>query len=531
MPYAASPYRQNLPRWAKITGIIILVIGQYFISGLNGNIGFRIVSYFGLDSSKVSFFLHISTVGLVVMFPLAYRFRDFFKRISLLLWAMGLQLLICMLCYITYNETLLLISSILMGALKIVIILDFLALIIGLFPFMRNRGLLYGIFYGFSRIMGEVSTYTTLHIVENYHWSSVFLFSAGVAAISILLTLVFFHNSRIQRKVPLYQIDWISVILLMISGISLCYITVMGKEKDWFASTQIINATLIFIPSTVAFIYRQLHLKRPFWNLRVFKKYKQVPLGFGLMLLLFFFHETSILLHTYTDYNFSGEEHYLAHLTLIQILSYLIGFPLAGYLFYKGIPKRILLCFGFLCYAASLIYFSNIIQSTLSFSDLVLPLSLGDLAYAFTLTTAAAFMSTNILREDNKDRAMGSIYARYVLGSFGGYALYTNWLFRGTTQNASFLSKNINLTQLPFSKQFNQISAGFLSRGTDLHIARQKALQIIQQKVHVQAMLMTIRDITCIVGVLALITAIVILFVRKLEMHKVEGKNSYKIIP
>src|SRR5699024_6656521 len=175
MAYLHTPYRNYVPRWGKVAGIILLVMAQYLISGLNGEIGPRVTSYFGLDSSRVSFFLHISAVGLVVMFPLAYRFRAFFRRISLLLWAMGLQLLISLVCVFTYNQSLLLISSVLMGALKIVCILDFLALCIGLFPSMRDRGLLYGIFYAFSRIMQQVATYINLTLIKNYNWKAIFI--------------------------------------------------------------------------------------------------------------------------------------------------------------------------------------------------------------------------------------------------------------------------------------------------------------------------------------------------------------------
>src|SRR5699024_7713321 len=308
--------------------------------------------------------------------------------------------------------------------LKIVCILDFLALCIGLFPSMRDRGLLYGIFYAFSRIMQQVATYINLTLIKNYNWKAIFILSAVIAGISMLLCLQFFHPKRMQRKVPLYQVDWWSVVLISLSGVSMCYFFVMGKELNWFASSSIVFAGLLFLISSIVFIWRQLNAKRPFWNLRIFSNYSQVPLGFGMMVVLFFFHATSMLYNIYIDYNFQGEAHYLAHITFIQVITYLICFPLAGYLFHKGYSKRLLFSIGFLCYAASLFYFSSIIQTDLSYCDLAPPLVLSSIAYPFTLVTAAAFMSTNISRKDNKDRAMGSIYARYVLGSFVFYALF-----------------------------------------------------------------------------------------------------------
>src|SRR5699024_10946949 len=108
--------------------------------------------------------------------------------------------------------------------------------------------------------------------------------------------------------------------------------------------------------------------------------------------------------------------------------------------------------------AASLFYFSSIIQTDLSYWDLAPPLVLSSIAYPFTLVTAAAFMSTNISRKDNKDRAMGSIYARYVLGSFVFYALFSNWVFRGTAQRMTTLASAISPTNLNFSQHFHAMT-------------------------------------------------------------------------
>ncbi|AYD47040.1 MFS transporter [Arachidicoccus soli] len=248
--YHSSPYRANMPRWVAIIGTTLLLALQYFISGLNEDIAPRLTSYFGLDSSKVSFFLLISTVGLVAILPITYRFRDYFRRVSLLLGVIGLQFFISVLCIFTSNEVLLLITSFLMGGLKIICIIDFLSLSIDLFPFLKNRGLFYGVFYGFVRTMREVSSYFTLTLIDQYDWRVIFIVSAIAAIFSIFICLVLFHRSRMQRKVPLYQVEWISMLLMIVAGVSLCYILTMGKEKEWFASQEIVYASILLIPKS-----------------------------------------------------------------------------------------------------------------------------------------------------------------------------------------------------------------------------------------------------------------------------------------
>lgn len=531
MAYASSPFRKNLPRWAKVTGLILLIMAQYLISGVNAEIGPRVTSYFGLNSDKLSFFLHMSTVGLIVMFPLAYRFRAFFRRIDLLIRVLVLQILIALLCILTYNQTLLLFSSLLMGALKIICILDFLSLGILLFPFMRNRGLLYGIFYAFSRVMSEVSTYTSLHLMDLYNWSAVFILSAAAAVISIILCLGLFHTSRLQRKIPLYQIDWVSVILLALSGVTMCYFFIMGKEENWLASSAITWSGVLCLSSSFWFVYRQFQLKRPFWNLSVFENYRQVFLGILIMLVLSMFHQSAILYHSFIDYNFSNEPHYLAQITIIKIGTYLIAFPLAGFLYYKKYSNRLLLFIGFTAYGASLLDFSSIIQPAIEYRELFTPIILGCMGYAFTLTTAAAFASTNIARKDNRDRAMASIYSRYIIGSFIGASLFGNWLFRSTQRNSYYLADHISYLNPSFSKQLGTLSGAIGRQHQDISLAHQQAFELLNTKVHLQAMLISLKEITGWLGVAALGIAVLILFIRKLEMHTIKAKNSYRIIP
>lgn len=55
-----------------------------------------------------------------------------------------------------------------------------------------------------------------------------------------------------------------------------------------------------------------------------------------------------------------------------MMVSFIFGFPLAGRLTYRGVSPRIVLSAGF---SASLLWFSAIVQPTLSIADLVAPSS------------------------------------------------------------------------------------------------------------------------------------------------------------
>src|SRR5699024_4315388 len=117
------------------------------------------------------------------------------------------------------------------------------------------------------------------------------------------------------------------------------------------------------------------------------------------------------------------------------------------------------------------------------------------------------------------------------LGSFATYAIFTNWLYRGTRHHFSRLSEHINAANPFFSRQFKMISGAFKSHIGDLYSAQRQALQLLAHKTELQAMLVTLRDITCIIGVLSVLAALLVLFIRRLQMYKVTLKNHYRIIP
>jgi len=164
--------------------------------------------------------------------------------------------------------------------------------------------------------------------------------------------------------------------------------------------------------------------------LGIFNKYKQVPIAFILMLVMYFFFLSSIIFNQFMVYNFKDEADYLSKTLLVLLFSYGITFPLVGNWLKNGASKRVVLSLGFIFYSISLIYFFSIIQTSLSLNDLLFPYFLQGIGNTFTLTTLSTFMATNIDRNDNKDRVMCTITARYLLGVIICSCFYSNWLYR-----------------------------------------------------------------------------------------------------
>ena len=307
MNYHISPYKKHVSSWVKAPSILLLIFLHSFVSGVGDSTALPVASLFGIEIPTAILFMQFSAVGIAAIYPIVYRFRGFFRRIHLLYIVLGLEILISLLCAKTGNITILLASSFFMGLLKIICTIEFISLLINEFPFMSNRPLFYGFYYAISRVFQEIIVYISYLLIDKYDWTFIFLVSAISASLCIIICALLFHEERMQRKIPLYQVDWISMSLVIIGGISLCYVFTMGNTEDWFSSWSISFSGILFLTSAVLFIYRQFQIKRPYWNLRVFKIYKQIPLGFILMLIMHLFYLTSILFNQYIEYNFHGE--------------------------------------------------------------------------------------------------------------------------------------------------------------------------------------------------------------------------------
>jgi len=529
MGYPISPYKKYVPSWLKVASLLLLIFLHSFVSGIGDITALPIAYLFGIEKPTAILFMQFSAIGTVAIYPIVYRFRSFFRRIHLLFIVLSLEIIISLSCAKTGNTTILLASGIFMGLLKIICTVEFISLLINEFPFMSNRPLFYGFYYCISKIFQEITIYINLYVIDKYDWTFIFVISAISASLCIIICALLFHKERMQRKVPLYQVDWISMFLVIILGMSLCYVFTMGLTKNWFNSKSISFSVLIFLASTSFFIYRQFKVKRPFWDLRVFKIYKQIPLGLILMVIMYFFYLTSTLFSQYVEYNFHGEYSYLRNIRLINVVSYCFSFPLAGILLYRGRSVRFILSVGFLCYAFSLFYLSYIVQTSLSFNNLIIPIFLQGVAFGFCLTTLSSFMASNISINQNKNRAMGSIMSRYIIASFVGYSLYSNWMFKETVRHHTYLAESLTYDNFSFMNELKKGTAGFISKGLDPQAAQNMALGTFEKRIDLQSMLISIKDIAFIEGILAVTIAIFILFIRLLEIHN--QKNKYRIVP
>src|SRR5699024_9954151 len=141
---------------------------------------------------------------------------------------------------------------------------------------------------------GQFSAYYFAQLVYNGSWQSPYMMMSIIMLSIAALSLIFQHNQRFCFKMPLYQIDWFSLILFSASLMLVNYSLVFMKQQGWFISPYInislIGGILLFI----GLIYRQTFLKRKLIDFGAFKKANVIHAAVLLMALGVYLASSSI---------------------------------------------------------------------------------------------------------------------------------------------------------------------------------------------------------------------------------------------
>lgn len=138
--------------------------------------------------------------------------------------------------------------------------------VLALFPVERRGGAmgLIGIAMIFAPAVGPT---LSGFVVQNYSWRVLFYIIFPIAVINIIIAAIFLKN---VTKQTFPKIDILAVILSTLGFGGILYGSSTAGENGW-SSTSVIASLIIGFISLVLFIVRELRVKRPMLDFRVFK--------------------------------------------------------------------------------------------------------------------------------------------------------------------------------------------------------------------------------------------------------------------
>ncbi len=456
-------YNQGLfSSWVpKLVQLLLIIIFMSVIIPVNGVYSGNITYMIGSTGALSEYFIWANYAGIIGMgaaMPLILRMKFRFKirdKVTVIF------LLLAGLSYMngtTHQPLVIVVNSLLIGFLKMIVMLEFIIPILFMVSPDGNRGRFYSVFYPFSIIASQAAGYFLAVIAYQYNWEHAHLLSAAVCLVLALAAWIFMHNKYFGFKMPLYYIDWISIILFIIVFMAGAYVFAFGKQQDWFHSARIIWASLISFASMVIMVVRQYTLKRPYLSFKIFRR-PNVWHGLFMLLMTGMFLATGAVQNIFTVAILQYDVVTSNSLNLMMIPGILASGFYMAYWFKQG---RGLKMFIFLGFAAMLGYTVIMYMSMgfqFSYNMWYLPMFLKGFGMG-ALFIAVWYYTLDNLEMNSMMAATGLVLVWRTFFSVGVFSALFGWLqYRFQVQAIGDAAVYLDGTTLGFSQMMQNMKA------------------------------------------------------------------------
>ncbi|MGF3104599.1 MDR family MFS transporter [Rossellomorea sp. DUT-2] len=224
-----------------------------------------IMNDFGLNENKVQWLTTAFLLTNGVMIPISAYLIERFSTRTLFLSAIGLFGLGTMLAALSHSFSLLLLGRVVQAAGSGIMLPLIMTIILTIIP-KGNRGRMMGwagIVISFGPAIGPT---LSGFLLEYFSWRALFFVVLPIVAVIMVLAVVYVKN---VTKLTRPRIDILSIFLSSLGFGGLLYGFSVAGEKGWSSQTVLLFITMGFITLGI-FIWRQLRLKQPLLQFRVF---------------------------------------------------------------------------------------------------------------------------------------------------------------------------------------------------------------------------------------------------------------------
>ncbi|MBS7334313.1 MAG: hypothetical protein KIG88_12025 [Weeksellaceae bacterium] len=270
--YNKGPFASWVPKPLMLLLIIFFMFPMMTISGVYTSVLTDLTGALATYTEYVSMANNAGTIGMGIAIVILMRVKMRFRSKEIITGSAIMLALLSIMCATTDNPYVLIACSFLIGFFKMFPMIEMILPVMFILSPTGDRGKFYAIFYPLSIGFGQLSAYFFAKMVFNNSWETPYFYMAIIMLLIAACSLIFQHNQRFGFKLPLYQIDVLSLVLLSTSFMSLNYFFVFMKQQAWFNSPNIVGSLIVGIITFLLLMYRQKFLKRKMIDFSVFKK-------------------------------------------------------------------------------------------------------------------------------------------------------------------------------------------------------------------------------------------------------------------
>jgi DHA2 family multidrug resistance protein len=341
-------------------------------------------------------------------------------------------------------------------------------------------------------------------ITDNYTWRWIFFINVPVGILSLTLTswLISDPPYMKNKKRTGAKIDYIGFGLIAVGLGFLQVVLDKGQRADWFETPYIRVFTVIFVTALVLAVIRELRIKDPIVDLRLFKDRTFMMANVMLFMLGFVMYSSTVLLPQYAQDLMGYTAQEAGMLISPGGVTIMLLMPLIGFLVTRYDARR-LIAFGFLVIGVATL---NMMRFNLGVDFRTMMwarvFQAAGIAFLFVPINTAAYA---YLPREKSNAASGLINLSRNIGASVGISFVTTMLARRAQFHQSVLVAHLSPYDAHFMNTVRALGHGFVTSGAGAVTATKQAYTVIGGMVAQQSTLLAYIDNFWLLGVSALV--------------------------
>lgn len=504
-------FRPWVPEWLA-RGIIgsILIVSLLSFALYYSNMK-SAMGYYGFEQVDIQYSVVLMYATVVTFLALDARLIKYFAARDYIVIGLILNVISYIICFYTKNFGVFIVCRFVQGAACGLLCSVVLNLFFPRFRKAKSKIYGYSIFYGglqMSIPICAIYCSWNLYFIEfNYLFYGL---SISILCIFVLVLISMNGKGRFQRKIPLYQVDWIGAFLYTLFCILLGYILVYGQKYNWFESGTFTILTLFTTITFILFVLRELYQKRPLINLRLFR-YKKFIVGLALLTALYIFKGTIIFVYNYIETVLNVDSINMIPIWYVNMAGVFVGtFITARYIIDRlSLSVIIIIGFSMLALFHLTIYFT--LSSMADVSSYYLPIFMYGLGTSLLFVPAVVFAVSSV-----PANLAGCVSPIGILARFVGFcvSMSLNNYFQLYTKGEAFdkFREYITDTNYMLGATLNNIRDSFSAVGHDYTTSEQLTQGYLDKIISDQLLLKSTMNYFGIIFISMVIFIVILIF-------------------
>ena len=493
-----SIFKSWVPKWAIIIILFVCLLHSMILLGVyTSNVTYA-ASFLDVEPEDLQYAMCVTYGTLLGTILIESRFSSFFPAKNYLMAVYSLiGITIVSSAYIT-NFAVFLLMRVVEGILMALPVITIRQLLIEQFNSKNAIIIGFSFYYGSLLLSTPFIMNIAVWFLDHYDWKYMLYVSGMLQVLNVFLILVTFRGHRITKKIPLYQIDWMSYFLVLTSILCGAYFFVYAEKKYWFDSAEMVFMLAFSMVTGGLFIFKELLVKRPSFNFDVFK-YANLRIGFVLFFLFYISRATLSLCHStmYSIWNWDPSR--VAGVQYINALGNVIGLVLAAFFLMKSVSTKVIFMIGFTLIAVFHFWFTFLFVPDVALSDIVIPYTLQGIGVGFLFVPLILFTTSSVPAKMAVSSGIVGVSGRF-WGSTIGFCVIQNAMVFLSKIHFLKLSQFVTGENPEAQETITKTTQSFIAKGYSADNASVLAMKKIFGTVTKQSALLADMEIYTIVG-------------------------------